>query len=228
MAPGNGVDQGVCVPGGSLRRGLGHLPILARAFIAAAGLSVACAQSLSGAPLVSALRAGGCVLLMRHASSPRTPPSPDAAAPDNRNLERQLDEQGRSSARAMGEAFRRLGVPIGAIWSSPTYRAHETVRFAGLGPAMDVAELGDGAQSMQAQADQSRIAWLRRAVTAPPPAGTNTLLVTHGPNILGAFAERAADIDDGEIMVFRPDGSGSATLLARVRISEWPLLARVP
>jgi hypothetical protein len=128
----------------------------------------------------------------------------------------------------MGEAFRRLRIPVGPIWLSPTYRTHETVRLAGLGPAIDVAELGDGGQAMQAHAKQSHIDWLRRAVVVPPRAGTNTLLVTHGPNILDAFAERAADIDDGEIMVFRPDGRGSATLIARVRITEWPTLARAP
>jgi phosphohistidine phosphatase SixA len=200
--------------------------MLASVFLAGAGAGVAGAQSLAGAPLVAALRDGGYVLVMRHASSPRAPPGPDVAEPDNRGLERQLDEPGRSGARAMGEAFRGLGIPIGAIRSSPTFRAHQTVRLAGLGSAIDVPELSDGGQGMQAPAEPSRIEWLHRAVAVPPAARTNTLLVTHGPNIEGAFAEQAAKIQDGEIMVFRPDGKGSAMLVARVRIEEWPALAR--
>jgi phosphohistidine phosphatase SixA len=200
--------------------------MLAGAVLAWAGAGFAGAQSLAGAPLVAALRDGGYVLVMRHASAPRARPGPDAAEPDNRGLERQLDEPGRLSARAMGEALRGLAIPVGAVWSSPTFRAHQTVRLAGLGSARDVPELGDGGQGMQAPAEQSRITWLRHAVTVPPASGTNTLLVTHGPNIQGAFAERAAQIQDGAIMVFRPDGKGSAMLVASVRIEEWPALAR--
>lgn len=56
---------------------------------------------------------------MRHASSPREPP--DAAHTDAENAadERQLDENGRASARAMGEALRGLHIPIGDVLSSP-------------------------------------------------------------------------------------------------------------
>jgi phosphohistidine phosphatase SixA len=200
--------------------------LLAAAAIAWAAAGTVGAQSLAGAALVSALRHGGYVLVMRHASSPRTPPAPAAAAADNRNVERELDAGGRASARAMGEAFHTLGIPIGAIWSSPTYRALQTLRLAGLRDAMPVPELGDGGQGMQAPAEPTRVAWLRSKVSAVPGQGTNTLLVTHAPNIIGAFAERAAGIDDGEIMVFHPDGTGSAPLVARVRIEEWPALAR--
>ncbi len=70
------------------------------------------ADSLSGAALVTTLRQGGYVLLMRHASSPPTPPTAASAEPNNTKLERQLDETGRSSARAMGEAIKTLSVPL--------------------------------------------------------------------------------------------------------------------
>jgi phosphohistidine phosphatase SixA len=202
--------------------------VLAVAALAGSGVGLAQAQSLAGPALVAALRQGGYVLVMRHASSPRTPPAADAAAPDNRGLERELDEQGRASASAMGEAFRTLGIRVGVVASSPTYRALQTVRLAGLRDITTVPELGDGGQGMQAPAEQSRIAWLRSQIAAPPAPGSNTLLVTHAPNIVGAFPEGARDIDDGEIMVFRPDGRGSAELVARVPIGQWPALARAP
>jgi phosphohistidine phosphatase SixA len=35
----------------------------------------------------------------------------------------------------MGEAIKKLGVPIGDVLSSPTYRARETARLASLGRA---------------------------------------------------------------------------------------------
>ena len=48
------------------------------------------ADSLSDAALVTALRQGGYVLLMRHASSPPAPPTAGSAEQDNTKLERQL------------------------------------------------------------------------------------------------------------------------------------------
>src|SRR5665213_3607121 len=65
----------------------------------AAGLLVigtAHAQALAGEALVKALRQGGYVIVMRHASSPREVPDQKIANADNVNRERQLDEAGRT------------------------------------------------------------------------------------------------------------------------------------
>lgn len=177
-------------------------------------------QTLAGEALVKALRQGGHVIVMRHASSPRQLPDKPTANADNVNLERQLDEAGRASAMAMGNALRTLKIPIGAVLSSPTYRALETVRLAQLANPKPTAELGDGGQSMQAAAGGPS-AWLQKKVTEFV-AGTNTILVTHSPNITGAFPGVASGVVDGEALVFGPDGKGGAALVARVKIEEWP------
>src|SRR5687768_12850394 len=111
--------------------------------------SVSGAQSKPSADLVAALRQGGYVLVMRHASSPRDVPTAQTAKADNPKLERQLDESGRAGAAAMGQALRDLKIPVGDVLSSPTYRALETVKFAQLAKPMPIPELGDGGQSMQ-------------------------------------------------------------------------------
>lgn len=67
---------------------------------------IAAGQTLSGEALIKALRQGGYVIVMRHASSPQAAPDRKSANPDNVNLERQLDEAGRASATAMGKAAR--------------------------------------------------------------------------------------------------------------------------
>src|SRR5690606_28298982 len=95
--------------------------------------SAAHAQSLSGNELVESLRDGGHFIAMRHASSPRSEPDAASAQPGNVNRERQLDEAGRASATAMGAALRELGVPVGEILSSPTFRAVETTRLLDVG-----------------------------------------------------------------------------------------------
>src|SRR5579872_1790939 len=92
--------------------------ILTLLMLPALVLSVASAASLEGKQLTTALAGGGYVILMRHASSPATPPTPEQAAPANVSHERQLDEGGRATAHAMGEAFRHLKIPVGKVLSS--------------------------------------------------------------------------------------------------------------
>jgi phosphohistidine phosphatase SixA len=178
------------------------------------------AQTLSGEALVKALRRGGYVIVMRHTSSPRDVPDKRTANPDNVKPERQLDEVGRTTATAVGKALRDLKIPIGDVLASPTYRALETVRYAQLGNPRTYPELGDNGQSMQG-GTEAQAAWLRSRVTQFP-SGSNTILVTHLPNIAGAFPQSASGLDDGESLVFGPDGKGGATLVARIKIEAWP------
>jgi len=178
------------------------------------------AQTLSGDALVKALRQGGYVIVMRHASSPRQEPDKKTANPDNLTFERQLDQTGRETAAAMGRALRELKIPLGEVLSSPTYRALETVRLAQFGKPRTFPELGDGGQNMRA-ASESQSAFLQSKVKQFP-AGTNTLIVTHFPNITAAFPQLAAGLADGEALIFGPDGKGGAMLVARVKIEDWP------
>jgi phosphohistidine phosphatase SixA len=177
------------------------------------------AQTLSGEALVKALRQGGYVIVMRHASSPRQAPDKAAANPDNVKAERQLDQEGRSTATALGQAWRALKTPVGDVLSSPTYRALETVRYAQLGNAKTFPELGDNGQSMQG-GTAAQAAWLQKQVLQFPK-GTNTVILTHLPNLTGAFPQWATGMEDGEAMILGPDGKGGAALVARVKIEEW-------
>jgi len=115
-----------------------------------------------------------------------------------------------------------LKIPVGDVFTSPTYRVMETVRLAQLANARPQVELGDGGQSMQGVA-QSQAVWLRRKVTQFP-SGTNTILVTHQPNMAGAFPQFTAGLVDGEALIFGSDGNGGAALMARVKIEEWPAM----
>ena len=181
-------------------------------------------EPLAGKELISALRQGGYVILMRHASSPRNLPEATQADVENINHERQLDEEGRASALAMGEALRRAHIPIGDVWSSPTYRALQTIKLARFGSPTIFEELGDGGQSMRADKTGARANWLKAKVSAPPGPHENTLIVTHFPNISEAYPQDAVGLADGEALILHPDGHGGATIVARVRIDEWATL----
>ena len=186
-------------------------------------LGVASAASLlEGKQLTAALAGGGYVILMRHASSSGTPPTPDQAAPGNVSHERQLDEGGRVSARAMGEALRHLRVPVGKVRSSTAYRALETARLAKFPEPHTYDDLAEDGKSPE------RAASLRAQVALLPDAGTNIVIITHYPNIADAFAADAQNLAEGEALIYRPDGRGKSALVARVKIDDWPKLAAAP
>ena len=194
--------------------------VIITALVALAGASPGAAQEKT-ADLLAALRHGGNVIVMRHASSPREVPDEKAANPDNVKRERQLDEAGRTTSVAMGKAIRDLKISIGEVLTSPTYRAMETVRLAQLPNAKAVDELGDGGQSMQAVAD-AQAAWLRERVTHLP-TGTNTIIVTHMPNIARAFPDWGM-VADGEGVILGVDAKGGTRPVGRIKIEEWPRL----
>ncbi len=194
--------------------------------IAAAAFSCRlAAQDLSGPALVDALRHGGYVIVMRHAASPRAKPDAAHAAPGNTQLERQLDAQGMSAATAMGRALKRLSIPVGDVLVSPAFRARETAQLLGFTNARSVPELAEGKQGMKGDADAERSQWLRDRAAETPPPGTNTLVITHLPNMAGAFGAAGRETNDGGALILRPE-RGTAVVVGHVAMDEWPGLAQ--
>ena len=191
-------------------------------------LSVASAGAAGppeGRQLARALQSGGYVIVMRHASSPREVPDAAHAAAGNAGPERQLDAEGIRAATAMGVALKALKIPIGEVWSSPTFRARQTASYAALPKPTLAEELGDGGQSMSATANKAA-EWLRARANRPPPPGTNALLITHFPNLRSAFGDLASGVADGEALVFQPGKSGEPRLVGRIRMEDWPTLVK--
>jgi phosphohistidine phosphatase SixA len=195
--------------------------IAAAMFIATAG--AASAQMLSGGDLVAALKQGGYVIVMRHANSPQVRPDPAIVAPGNTGVERQLNENGHKTAHTMGEALKALRVPIGTVLSSPTFRTRETVQELQVGMPDTFNLLGDGSQGYEFSSFEDSARFMRVRAAEIPKAGTNTLIVTHLPNIEQAFGETYS-VDEGEAVVLKPDGM-TGTPVGRIKIDEWPRLA---
>jgi phosphohistidine phosphatase SixA len=192
-------------------------------FLSAATLAcVLCAganaQPLSGEALVDELRSGGYVLVMRHANASREAPGPRQTSPGNTDGERELTDEGIAMITGMRHAFRELDIPVGVVLSSPTFRTRQHVRHFGFGELEVVDELGTDTM----RDDAARSAWLRGRAGEGPRAGTNTIIVTHAPNIIGAF--EVAEIADGETLIVRP-GNGAPEVVARLPIEEWARLA---
>lgn len=174
------------------------------------------AQPIPRAQLADTLAAGGHVIVMRHANSPRDLPDAATRNADNVDGERQLDALGRRTAQAMGEALRSHAIPVGEVLSSPTYRAMETARLLGF-DALPVELLSN--EGMR-EAGAQHATWLQDAVARPATNG-NRLLITHGPNLSAAFPEHSQGMGEGEALVFRPGAATGPTLIHRIRIEDW-------
>ncbi|MGZ5101218.1 MAG: histidine phosphatase family protein [Usitatibacter sp.] len=202
------------------------LPFLAAALALCAG---ATAQPLSSGPLVEALRHGGYVIVVRHGATHSDQADTDPLnvdQPGNDAKQRHLNDEGRAIARSWKEAFLKMGIPVGKVYSSKFYRAQETARL-GFGEPATTFDVTEGGLVVTPNENNRRAAALRKMAATPPDAGTNTVIVTHKPNVVDAFGKDWFDVKEGEASVFKPDGQGGYLPAGRVLADQWSDLAAV-
>lgn len=179
------------------------------------------ANAKSGAALVSALRQGGLVIYFRHADT--GPAYQEQGVDLNRcETQRNLNDKGRAEAKQVGEQFKRLGFPVGDVFSSEFCRCKETAELAFGRYTVDPLLTGVSRSPEAAPARDRAIAALKKMLATTPRAGTNTVLVSHGYNLWDADGFHLGT--QGEAVIYRPDGKGGYALVARLTPSEWALL----
>jgi phosphohistidine phosphatase SixA len=166
--------------------------------------------------LAKALRRGGFTLYFRHSATDFSQSDRDDDELADCSRQRNLTEAGRRDARAVGEAMRRLELPLGEVLASPFCRTLETARLlAGRASASrDVR----GHMTATGAADYSA---LEKILATPPAPGTLRIVAGHGnPFIAIAGPPR---LDEGEAAVIRGDGS-RWKIVARIKVSDWDSL----
>jgi len=179
--------------------------------------------------VAAALKQGGYVIVFRHGATNRDMADTDPLNvddPNNVSKQRQLSERGRQVARDIGGAYKTLQIPIGAVYTSKFYRAVETGRLISGKEVQTTADISEGGLVVTPIENDRRTEAMRKLAATPPAKGTNTLVVSHKPNILDAFGKDWFDVREGEASIFKPDGNGKFALLARVQASEWAELAK--
>ena len=214
------------------------MPPFLRRFVEAAlliGMAALAAQLVAQAAeprsVVASLREGGYVIVMRHGATNRDMADTDPLNvddPANVSKQRQLSDRGRRAAADMGSAFATLHIPLGDVYSSKFNRAVETARLVSGKEPKATADISEGGLVVTTVENERRAEAMRRLAATAPQAGTNTLLVTHKPNILDAFGKDWFDVREGEASVFRPDGNGKYVLVERVQADRWMELAKLP
>jgi broad specificity phosphatase PhoE len=202
-----------------------------RAVLAALVLG-GCAQAPQQAPtqdasaVAKSLQAGGYVIVFRHGATNRDQADTDPLNLDNVAKQRQLSERGRQVARDVGAAFKTLQIPLGEVYTSRFYRAIETGRLVSGKNVIATADVSEGGQVVTPIENDRRAEAFRKLVAAQPAPGTNTLVVSHKPNILDAFGKDWFDVREGEASVFKPDGAGKYVLVGKLQATDWVELAK--
>ena len=205
---------------------------ISRRLVAGLALAGGLCALLAAAPLAAAddkelaqaLRAGGLVIVLRHGATRTDQVDAEPVDFDNVSAQRNLSDKGKAAATAFGEALRQVGAPVGKVYTSQFNRAYETATLAGFNDIGKTSDLTYTGPSKSPEVNSSRTEAFRKLLGTAPSPGTNTVLVTHAPNIIAALGTDWSEVKEGEASIFRP-ANGSYTLLARVQIDEWPRLA---
>lgn len=194
--------------------------VLALVLVAPAGALAqqASATALRGPELLAALRAGGYILYFRHADTDHRQ-NDDRMSLEDCATQRNLTDRGRDHSRAIGEAIRALGIPIGAVLASPLCRTVETAPLA-FGSARKTPAVREGGPLPPGS--PGRFPALRALLSTPVPPGANTVIVGHAYPYYALVGGQY--LSGGEADVVRP-GGGDFQVMARVALRQWRDLA---
>jgi len=150
----------------------------------------------------AALRAGGVVALMRHGDAPGAGDPPGWRL-DDCATQRNLGEQGRAEARAVGERLRAERIAIARVVSSPWCRCLDTARLVDVGP-VQIEPTFANAFILRDRREALRDGG--RAVIAAWRGPGVLVVVTHGENIHALTGRTPAT---AEVVVVAAGGDGA-------------------
>lgn len=171
--------------------------------------------------LIEQLRKGGFVIYFRHATTELTGATESAEDLTKCETQRQLSEAGREQATTIGKAIHVLNIPIGKVWSSPFCRCKDTAnlifgRFEIDKTLYFALKVSDEERKLQAEA-------MRRMLATTPPAGTNTVIVSHSANLREATGIWPKP--EGTAYIFKPGAGNSSEPVAKILPNEWSQFA---
>lgn len=186
-----------------------------RAFLAALPAAIlAPALARAEESLWPRLRAGGYVLLVRHAATVPGLGDPAGYRLDDCATQRNLSEEGRAEAKRLGERLRAERVPIARVYTSPWCRCRDTATLA-FGRAEDWDPLSSVFDMPEREADLTNTVRKRILSYSIRNPGGNVVMVTHNVNIA---ALTKLSVAPAEAVVVKPDGCCALKTVGRLKL----------
>jgi len=160
--------------------------------------------AVSSEALWSQLKDGGQVILIRHTLTTPGVGDPPGMRLADCGTQRNLSEEGRAHARRIGEEFRRRGIPVERVLSSPWCRCLETARLA-----FGKAEVSQPLSNLFGRHENRESQVQRMREILKQKFKGNLVLVTHGSTIL---ALTGVSPGTGEMVIVSRDGKVAGRL----------------
>ena len=164
--------------------------------------------------LWSRLRAGGLVVLVRHAATEPGLGDPRDFKLGDCTTQRNLSEAGRADARRIGERFRAERVAVAQVLTSPWCRCRETAMLA-FGEAEDWEPLSSFFDFPHQEPEFTERLKHRIGSYGRRKQDGNLVMVTHNVNIAAISKYSVAP---GEMVLMKPDGCGGSRPAGRILV----------
>lgn len=175
---------------------------------------------LEGRKLIEALQKGGYVIFLRHHMTDDKATDKPGEALNNCDTQRNLIELGREGSFVIGKAFRKLGIKVSSVETSPYCRCLETARLAfawvsdiKLNNDLQYA-IYDGPEERKRKASV-----LRALLSQQPPEKTNFVIVSHTANLQEATAIWPKP--EGVAIVFESEKGSPPKYVGKLSPVEW-------
>ncbi|MET0217800.1 MAG: histidine phosphatase family protein [Burkholderiales bacterium] len=174
--------------------------MMRRAFGGIVGVTLTLLAAAANADelLWAALKEGGHVILIRHATTDPGTGDPPGFKLGDCSTQRNLSEAGRIEARRIGDAFAQRSIPVGEVRSSRWCRCLDTARIA-FGSAQPWAMLDSLFADPAREAERTAAV---KAFVLDYERGANAILVTHARNIAALVGSALAQ---GEMVILKSD-----------------------
>jgi len=157
--------------------------------------------------LTKRMMSGGHILMLRHAYAPGSGDPANFKIGDCAT-QRNLNDQGRTQARAIGDWLRSKGIKEAKVYSSQWCRCRETATLLGLGPVTELPALNSFYGRPQNR--EPNIKTLQSFIATLPADGELIIFVTHFVNILEIAGE---GVSPGEGIVLKLKEGGAYDVL---------------
>ena len=153
------------------------------------------------AEMIARMKAGGHILMIRHALAPGTGDPANFRIGDC-STQRNLDDRGRRQAKAIGDWLRSNGITSARIYSSQWCRCLETVELLEMGAVDELPALNSFYELTQDR--EPNLKALRTFIAQQPSDGILIILVTHFVTI-SAVANEAVSSGEGVLFELNKD-----------------------
>ena len=157
--------------------------------------------------LIKLMKSGGHILMIRHAYAPGSG-DPACFKIGDCATQRNLNDQGRIQARAIGEWLRSKEIKEAKVYSSQWCRCQETATLLGFGPVTELPALNS--VYARPQDREPNIKALKSFIATLPADGELVIFVTHFENILEITGE---GVSPGEGVVLKLKKGGAFDVL---------------